>query len=385
MMLRIRIFMLFSLVFMILALLTGIFRLMSVNSFSTGIFVQLYPLHSIIMVFGFLSIIVMTERVSSVMETPGLNNSKIPTLMVIFMILGILGEIIGYVYYNRLIIYFGSVLLFIGCIFFIILLYLLSRKTNIKLSFWYMILSVSALSIASLLSAFYLPAGRYGFIMLLILFPILFIIGERVELSRFFASPLIISRFNHAFVLSLISVVLFSLSSFLLNIGQIMLTLGFIMLLITVLLVLSVESSNIKRLISAGLPLQKYVSFHVRLAYIWMILGIILAIIYVSALNYFVLYDSFIHSLTVGFIGTMLLAHAPIIFPTVLKKKTLIVPSFSPLTLLTLGNVIRVGGDIILIITNSNLVRFIVGFSGWLILISFLLFAKEILFKVLSS
>jgi hypothetical protein len=164
-----------------------------------------------------------------------------------------------------------------------------------------------------------------------------------------------------------------------------MLTLGFIMLLITVLLVLSVESSNIKRLISAGLPLQKYVSFHVRLAYIWMILGIILAIIYVSALNYFVLYDSFIHSLTVGFIGTMLLAHAPIIFPTVLKKKTLIVPSFSPLTLLTLGNVIRVGGDIILIITNSNLVRFIVGFSGWLILISFLLFAKEILFKVLSS
>ncbi len=280
------------------------------------------------------------------------------------VILGTIGEVIGYMYSINFIIYMGSILLSAGFISFIIVLYLLSKKTNVKLSFWYMILSVSALLFASLLSAFYLPAGRHGFIALLISFPVLFIIGERVELSRFISSSIASSRFNNAFSLSVLSVMLFGLSTFLPLDGQrLILTIGFAFLLVIILLVLQVESSNLKRLISMGQPLQKYVSIHVRLAYIWSVLGAVLAIVYFSFILYFMILI-YIYCWIHRNYATCACSNN---ISSSVKKEAHRCTSLAPLIILILGNMNRIGGDLFLLIINSDIIRLVIGLSGWLI------------------
>jgi small-conductance mechanosensitive channel len=97
------------------------------------------------------------------------------------------------------------------------------------------------------------------------------------------------------------------------------------------------------------------------------------------------LYDPFIHSLTLGFIGTMMLAHGPVILPGVLKRKfnerklTML-----PLLVLTLSVVLRAGGDLLMLVSYSAAVRLIVGLSGWLVLVAVLLFLSSIVRGILE-
>lgn len=60
------------------------------------------------------------------------------------------------------------------------------------------------------------------------------------------------------------------------------------------------------------------------------------------------LYDAMLHSVFVGFVFTMIFAHAPIIFPAVLQLPVRYVPRFyAHLVLLHAGLVLRVAGDLI--------------------------------------
>ena len=75
-----KIFVVFAIIFLLLALLDGIFRLMADNGLGTGILENIYFLHPILMVFGFLASIVMAERVAGISVITQLNKSPLPKL-----------------------------------------------------------------------------------------------------------------------------------------------------------------------------------------------------------------------------------------------------------------------------------------------------------------
>ncbi|MHB2035916.1 MAG: NnrS family protein [Nitrososphaerales archaeon] len=379
---RSKMFIAVAIIFLILALLDGIFRLMAGNGISTGIMENIYGLHPILMVFGFLACIVMAERVAGIAVIPDLKKSSVPMMMVPLIALGAVSEVVGYTIGPVWSKYLGAALLFAGCLAFIFVLFRLANKTGVKLPFYFMIVSAVSLAAAAILSAFSLPVGNSGFIMLLLSFPLVFILGERVELTRFTSTAAVTRRFRLAFVLVAAAVTLFVLSSFLDSFFEAQMTAllaGSTLLLVTLFTVLLAESKNFKLLSKSKEPLQRYVFSHTRVAYAWGIFGVVLGGIYFASSMRIDLYDSFIHSIAVGFVGTMLLAHGPVILPSVTGRKldptklTLL-----PLGILTAGNLIRVGGDLTLLAYNSGIIAIIVGLSGWLILIAVIVFLKEI-------
>ncbi|HZW56619.1 MAG TPA: NnrS family protein [Nitrososphaerales archaeon] len=372
-----------ALAFMMLALLTGIFRLMSDYALYPGILSGLYALHPIMMVFGFLATIVMAERVAGISVVPRFKSTRVAVAMVPLTALGVVSEIFGYATGPSLLRYVGSALLFGGCLAFLIVLIGLTRKTGIKLPFYFMILSVASLIAASVYTASKLPAGDLSLIMLLLSFPVIFILGERVELTRFVSSGTSSRKFQAAFVSSILAVALFALAGLPMSpsLESELVSAGLAMLFATFVVVLSAEVSNFRLLSKSAQPLQRYVSIHTRIAYSWGLGGIIFAEIYFLVPTLHVnLYDAFIHSIAVGFIGTMLLAHGPVILPSVTGRRLASTRvSILPLILLTVANLIRAAGDLLLSTFYSTLFLSLVGLSGWLVLASVLAFVPSIL------
>ena len=371
-------------IFLFFALLDGIFRLMSDNGLGTGLLENFYELHPILMVFGFLASIIMAERVAGISVIPKLNKSAAPLTMVPLILVGIVLEIIGYSTGPEPFKYAGGAFLFAGSIVFIFVLAKLAQNTGAKLPFYFMIASGVSLAASAVLSAFSLPLGNFGFIMLLLCFPLVFILGERVELTRFSSTASANRRFRMAFVLSCVAVTSFVISSFPSSpeIQAISSSLGSLLLLGTIAIVLLGEIQNWQLLLNSKLPLQKYVVSHTRVAYVWGIFGVLLGFLYSADSMRLDLYDPFIHSIAIGFIGTMLLAHGPVILPTVTERNLDANKiSILPLIILTSGNLIRIICDLIFLSYTSRTLEVIVGLSGWLILVAVILFLQQILFR----
>jgi hypothetical protein len=264
-------FMAASLAFMFLTIFVGIFRLMGLNSFPTGILSRLYAVHSIIMVFGFLAIIIMTERFAGVRLIPGAQKLKAPVIMVPSVALGVVAEIFGYAWQILIVRFFGAALLVAGCVAFMVTLRFLRRNSEAKLSFDFMTLSVVSLLLAALVSAFTLPVDDMGFIMLLLAFPVLFILGERIELTRIVSGPKSNAGFKRALVIAAASIVLFAVGSaggfgLLVNLTFLI---GSFLIFVVFVSVLIVEDQNLRLLLKSRRPIQHYVSRHVRVAYGW--------------------------------------------------------------------------------------------------------------------
>jgi len=385
---KIALFMATSLAFMFLALFVGIFRLMSLNFSAPAVLAEMYGLHSIIMVFGFLAAIITTERVAGVRMIPGAQKLRAAVVMVPSITMGVVALAAGYIWQFQVLRYLGGIMLVIGCIAFMATLTFLRRSTEGKLPFDFMILSVVSLTLAAAFSALTLPVDNLGFIMLLISFPILFILGERVELTRIISTPRSNGRFRLAFVSAAASVLVFAVGAgerFTL-LGNLAFLTGSILLLAVFLSVLITENQNLRSLLKSAKPLQHYVSRHVHVAYVWGVIGMILAVTYSLSGFGLDLYDPFIHSLTIGFIGTMMLAHGPVILPGVLKREFSEEKlSMLPLSVLTVSLILRAGGELLMLVFYSASVRLIIGLSGWLVLGAVLLFLRSIVNGMIGS
>jgi hypothetical protein len=378
-----KIFIAVAIIFLFLSLLVGIFRLMADNGLNTGILQNIYALHPILMVFGFLACIVMAERVAGISVIPDLKQSRLPLAMVPLLSLGVVSELAGYTIGPRWLNYAGGAFLLASCLAFTFVLFRLAIKTGTKLPFYFMIISAVSLSVSAILSTLILPVGNFPFIMLLLSFPIIFILGERVELTRFTSTPSSTKRFKISFILASASVAMFTLSSALDSFFRLQTTLvsiGSLFLLGTLSLVLFAENQNFRLLSKSKEALQRYVLNHTRVAYSWGIFGLILGEIYFLSSMRIDLYDPFIHSLAIGFIGTMLLAHGPVILPTILGRKLDTTKvSLLPLQVLTAGNLLRIVGDLMLRTYNSMIISDSVGLSGWLILIAVIIFLLKLI------
>jgi len=170
-------------------------------------------------------------------------------------------------------------------------------------------------------------------------FLVLTIAGERLELSRFLPSS-VVSK-----IVFMLIVTLFLIGAFVatfsetLNVGILSATL---LALALWLLRQDVARHTIKQ---KGLP--RFVAICLLSGYVWLIVGGLVGL-FSSQLMPSSSYDAFLHAIMIGFVFSMILGHAPIIFPAVAKVKIPYHPSFYlPLMMLHISVMVRITGDLL--------------------------------------
>lgn len=107
------------------------------------------------------------------------------------------------------------------------------------------------------------------------------------------------------------------------------------------------SGGSVERMSERDRARHRYFSIVFTMSLTWMLLGLVvgLAASLVGAANHFGPRDAYIHSISVGFVGTMILAYAPILLPPLISRK---VPhkglTIYPAVVLTVGNLWRVVG-----------------------------------------
>lgn len=92
--------------------------------------------------------------------------------------------------------------------------------------------------------------------------------------------------------------------------------------------------------------LSRFMASALLAGYVWLALSGVLMMIY-SPLMAGLKYDAVLHSFFVGFVFSMIFAHAPVIFPAILVLMPIFTPRFySHVILLQLGLLLRVAGDL---------------------------------------
>jgi|Deesub1362B_J571_1020462.scaffolds.fasta_scaffold00003_11 hypothetical protein len=363
--------------FMLFALIIGILRLMEFSDiYPYNPFIgKLYPLHAPVMIIGFIALLIIFERLMglgiSIPIKPGKYWLAIPIL-----ILGVMGYIYGVITSNNSIIVASGVMMSIAVIIFILLLIRLRALGLEDISLAFMILSSFSLLTSIALTTFYTPKSYIGSAVLLLSFPVLFILGERYELSKLILGLTKRRILKISFYIMLLSLSLLVAYTFY-YIDKLLIIMGSLGYFSSVLIFYLAERPNIKNLRRSEAKLQNYLAVHLQAAYHWLLGGIALLLLYSVLKPTPYLYDAAIHSISVGFIGTMLIGHGPLILSSlmgkIVRQEKL---NFVPFYLLTLGNGIRVFGDLIKPIYIE--ISILIGYSGILILLAFIAFIINI-------
>jgi hypothetical protein len=130
-----------------------------------------------------------------------------------------------------------------------------------------------------------------------------------------------------------------------------------------------------------------FIVIHIKISFLFLFIGVIMAILFNLVGQYFVFYDLAIHSIAIGFIGLTIALYLPLMLPPVVGK-IINFTSFNniPLFLIIVSLIIRVAGDFILAqllsssslgyIWNSSLrmLTYFFGLSGWFIVAAMLAF-----------
>ena len=368
-----------AILLMLLALAVGISKLFLLGGLITQPFLPLLlPNHGEIMVFGFLAILLATERYLGALAFPF---HPIIHSMPFLVAAGAVIQIMGWVTNIFPLTLGGSVLLIAGFVIYIYIITSIGKRSAQPLPFRYMSLAAISLMVGSIIGIWNTPVGNLPFSMLLLGFPVLTIFGERVELTRFVA-PAISSKARYgiwilavAFALMLVQI-LFPL------IAPRSLMLTWVLLLMVVAIPLAWGE---RRLMTRGdKVLHRYLGTHLMVAYGWLLLGLLIFLAIAIKGQTVALMDAATHSLAVGFIGSMILAHAPIIMPVIIGRP-LVEAKLTrlPLWLLTIGNFFRV---VSAIAGETGLRRAIAsGAAGGLTLLAVIMFVIFILRSIQFS
>lgn len=171
-------------------------------------------------------------------------------------------------------------------------------------------------------------------------FLVLTIAGERLELTRFMRPrPSAKRLFIALLILMIVGSVKSGLSGFVEND---LLGLGFAGLAIWLL------NFDIARKTIRQTGLTRFVAACLLSGYLWLLLGgMLLAMTGNAAFSIYQM-DAAVHAIALGFIFSMVIGHAPIIFPAIMR---IAIPysdrMYAPLALLHLGVAIRISGDLL--------------------------------------
>ena len=126
---------------------------------------------------------------------------------------------------------------------------------------------------------------------------------------------------------------------------------------------------------------------HIKISFLFLFIGVIMAILFNLVGQYFVFYDLTIHSIAIGFIGLTIALYLPLMLPPVVGK-IINFTSFNniPLFLIIVSLIIRVAGDFILVLPSYSsslgyiwsfshrILTYFFGLSGWFIVAAMLAF-----------
>ncbi|MEK7848164.1 MAG: hypothetical protein AAB270_04515, partial [Chloroflexota bacterium] len=329
-----------AILFMLLGVVIGVVRLL----FSGGITAQpllprLNPFHGELMVFGFLAVLIVTERYIGALPFK-LNRSihYMTYLVAVGAVLKVAGLVAGRQPLDAL----GSIVLAVGLVIYLYLLWGVGRQSAQPLPMRFMMLGGLLLLLTSLITIGKPATGNLALTLLMLSFPVFTILGERIELSRFLA-PAVHARARWGLGLVAVASALL-LVEVLAGTGVARLIYVAWAVLVAALAVpLFWAERPLMRGGTAGL--SRYLGRHLLLAYLWLLLGLALMVLLAVAGQDKPLFDAATHSISVGFVGTMILAHGPVIAPALLGRAVAVARlSYYPLVLLTLGNFLRVGG-----------------------------------------
>jgi hypothetical protein len=360
---------------LMLGLLSGIFMLMADNGFGHDMLGVLYAYHPVLMVYGFIAPLIMTERVAGLRPLrPRLRLKFTATLMAPLTWLGAMVYTAARMGGTNQVAVLGDAFMLLGGLMFVATLYSLASMSHLETPFEYMVLSVFFLLVGALELGFTPPAYNMDTDMLFLGFPVVFVLGERVELMGFLTAAHYRRLFvSVAFALTL-SLIVFGVGSaiFILR-GQrleTINTIGVVPFLVAFAAYYAVERRTFRRLASSAQPIQRYVAPHTQTAYLWGIIGSLLLLFYYMGLQSERMYDATIHAFAIGFVGSMFLAHAPIIFPTV-AQRTVDQARLRlwPLRVLTVAVALRVFGDLIMGVHPDPTLGVALWLSGWLVLL----------------
>lgn len=201
-------------------------------------------------------------------------------------------------------------------------------------------------------------------------FLILTIVGERLELGRLQRLP----RFAEVAFLVSIGVFVIGLCTSILSydVGMRITGLGMLALALW-LLRYDIARRTVRK---TGLP--RFAALALLSGYCWLGIGGVIAIIF-GGVPAGPIYDAFIHAIFVGFVISMIFAHAPIIFPSILGLAIRYHPIlYLPLIILEASLFLRIFGDLALI-QPARL------WGGLLNGLSILFYLGIILFMMISS
>jgi hypothetical protein len=126
---------------------------------------------------------------------------------------------------------------------------------------------------------------------------------------------------------------------------------------------------------------------HIKISFLFLFIGIVMAILFSLVSQYFAFYDLVIHSIAIGFIGLTIALYLPLMLPPIIGK----IIHFTnlnkiPLLLIIISLIIRAVGDFILVqplsssslgyiqISSPQILTYFFGSSGWLVVAAMLFF-----------
>lgn len=351
-----------ALALMLVAVALGALRLLTLQGISPTPVAFLQEHHGEMIIFGFLTPLILTERYLGA-TTFSLNRSihLMPFLAMVGAVLKVLAWLSGVPLLNLL----GSVVTGIAIIQYIYLLYSVGRQSAQPLPFHYMILGAVILLLATMINIYRSPVVNPAFTLLLISFPIFTILGERVELSRFL-SPKVHRRARWGLWLAILATVSLLVRLFLVDAGYLIAIWAGLLGIATLPLV--VPELTLVRLGQTGL--HRYLGRHLILAYAWFFIGLVIII---TVRESYPLYDAGSHALAIGFVFTMIMAHAPVIAPVIVRGNIVEEKlAYYPVAILTASVIMRVAGQLL---KAGNIdIPALAGLSGVIALVAIIVF-----------
>ncbi|MCL4336264.1 MAG: NnrS family protein [Candidatus Thermoplasmatota archaeon] len=334
---------LLSVVSLALGLLTGIAALAENNGYYINAPVASGILfHPDLMIFGVVGGLLITEKLELMEKFPLAGRLPISRPILVMLFAGVFSTSIAILYNLPFLRYVGLILVMASSLLF---LYYMTSSRNpgqrgIKQVFG---AAIFAMALSAFSNMGFVITGNTGLTYLALLFPVIYVLAERMELGFVRGMKSRTTKIQvYVSWVAVISAFVSAESNALLHYAAMYVSIAFIGFLIAVSVLYDPTFHGARR----KNRFQNFMRTGVIISYLWLILGLLLFTAQLIAGHGFL--DPAAHSIALGFIGTFIVAHSPVIFPLTLKKKANQENvSYLPLVILTIANVMRVFGDLL--------------------------------------
>lgn len=330
------------------------------------------PFHPDLMVFGAVGGLLITEKLDLMEKFPFVKGMPISRPIVLFLFGGVFTASIGIVYGSGLIRYAGLFLIIVGYLLF--LFYMSSGRNPgdkwIKRVFAASIASISLTAFANFNALIF---NNVELTYIALLFPIIYILAERMELG--FVRGMKPSIMKLQAFIAWVSVLLAFVSAEMHLTPYSQVAMAVSIILLSALTMISVWFDPAFRRLRRQGKFQSFMRTGVLLSFFWLFLGLFLFVLQLIAGHGYL--DAATHAIALGFIGSFIIAHSPVIFPLTLKRNANQERvTFLPLIILTVSNVMRVFGDLASHVSSAGFAASYL--SGYVLLIALVAFVYNL-------